>query len=364
MVRPSSHRLLLTVVGLLIFGQIVAFWPSSTPRETAAPVAGSLPGEEQTSPFSGFEAPDGAAPDYTIGSFRYVSVARGAKQWELHATEARFYSPRDLVLATEIQASLFSDAPGRDHAVRVSGRESRYSVSTRVLEVGGSVVARFPDGSELRSEYLRFDPVARTVLIPGEYAVSGTGPASGRTRIEFRSRGLHGELARGSFSLQRDVELRAFSRAKPGAAPAIFHAARAVIERNEGVARLLSEKTETAEGFVTLRHEGDTTLVARSRTMEVRTDAGTPGKNSSFTAIGDVRIEEWKRGTAQQGSPFRHSTSGRAEFHPEESEFVLTEYPQAYQGEDTMTGDVIRVDRKNDRVEVENTNAISRGSYE
>ena len=61
MVRPSSHRLLLTVVGLLIFGQIVAFWPSSTLRETAAPVTGSLPGEEQTSPFSGFEAPDGAA---------------------------------------------------------------------------------------------------------------------------------------------------------------------------------------------------------------------------------------------------------------------------------------------------------------
>lgn len=62
----------------------------------------------------------------------------------------------------------------------------------------------------------------------------------------------------------------------------------------------------------------------------------------------------------------RYATAGRATFDPDSLVFTLTDYPQVYQGidaRDTMTGEVIRVDRRNDRVEIDNPNAFSGGKF-
>jgi LPS export ABC transporter protein LptC len=364
MFRATSHRLLLAAVGLLIFGQIVALWPSSTPRETPDVNAPESPGERMTR-FQGFQPPTGMSPDYSIRNFRYVSVSGGKKQWQLAATEAQIFSSKQTVLTTDVQAELFSGDRSQTPSVRVTGKEARYSTGTRILEVGGTVVAHFPDGSEIHSEYLKFDPTRRIVVIPMEFAVFGRGPSRDRTQIEFRSLGLDGALDNGRFTLPRKVEIRVLpSSPSSGQSPAIFHAARAELFRNEGLAQLYSGPIGSNEEYVRLEHPGPTDLFARSRSMEVHSSSQDKQKKPSFTALDDVRIEEWNRDLPRTGKPYRYSTSGRAEFHPDESEFILTEYPQVYQGEDTMTGDLVRVDRKNDRVEVENTNAISKGRYD
>jgi len=364
MFRTTSHRLLLAAVGLLIFGQIVALWPSSTPRETPDRDAPESPSERMT-PFQGFQPPNGLSPDYSIRNFRYVSVSGGKKQWQLAATEAQIFSSKQTVLTSDVQAELFSGDQNQTPSVRVTGKEARYSTGTRILEVGGTVVAQFPDGSEIHSEYLKFDPSRRIVVIPAEYAVFGRGPSADRTRIEFRSLGLDGTLESGQFILPRQVEIRVLPPSPSiEQSPAIFHAARAELFKNEGLARLHSGPAGSTEQYVRLEQPGATDLIARARTMEVHSSAHALQKKPSFTALDDVRIEEWNRDSTRSGKPYRYSTSGRAEFHPDESEFILTEYPQVYQSEDTMTGDLIRVDRKNDRVEVENTNAISKGRYD
>jgi LPS export ABC transporter protein LptC len=315
--------------------------------------------------FKGFQPPNGLTPDYSIRNFRYVSVLGGKKQWQLAATEAQIFSSQEIVLTTDVQAELFSTDLKQSPSIQVTGRESRYSTSTRVLEVGGTVVAHFPDGSELHSDYLKFDPGRQLVTIPAEYSVFGRGPSSDSARVEFRSFGLEGTLANGRFVLPFKVEIRVLpASTSQDSFPAIFHSARAELFRNEGLVRLLPGKTGSPEGFVTLKQQGETELFARSRTMEVHSSPRESEKKPSFTALDDVRIEEWTRNSSRSGKPYRYSTSGRAEFHPDESVFILTEYPQVYQGEDTMTGDLIRVDRKNDRVEVENTNAVSKGKYE
>jgi LPS export ABC transporter protein LptC len=364
MFRTTSHRLLLAAVGLLIFGQVVALWPSSTPRESPGGAASDGP-VERALQFKGFQPPNGRTPDYSIRNFRYMSVSGGRKQWQLASTEAQIFSSQQTVLTTDVQAELFSGEQKQSPAIQVTGREARYSIHTRVLEVGGTVVAHFPDGSELHSEYLKFDPGRRLVQIPADYAVFGRGPSGDSMRVEFRSLGLEGTLANGRFVLPRRVEIRVLTTAAPKeSSPAIFHSARAEFFRNEGLVRLLSGRPADDEGFVTLKQEGETELFARSRSMEVHSSPRNSEKKPSFTVLEDVRIEEWTRNSSRSGKPFRYSTSGRAEFHPDESVFILTEYPQVYQGEDTMTGDLIRVDRKNDRVEVENTNAVSKGKYE
>ncbi len=364
MFRTTSHRLLLAAVGLLIFGQIVALWPSSTSRETPDLNAPESPGERMAQ-FQGFQAPSGLSPDYSIRNFRYVSVSGGKKQWQLAATEAQIFSSKQTVLTSDVQAELFSGDRIQTPSVRVTGKEARYSIDTRTLEVGGTVVAQFPDGSEIHSEYLKFDPTRRIVVIPPEYAVFGRGPSADPTRIEFRSLGLDGTLDNGRFILPRRVEIRVLPPSPSNEqSPAIFHAARAELFRNEGLARLHSGPAASNDAYVKLQQRGATDLFARSRTMEVHSSGEEQQKKPSFTALDDVRIEEWDRNSPRSEKPYRYSTSGRAEFHPDESEFILTEYPQVYQGEDTMTGDLIRVDRKNDRVEVENTNAISKGKYD
>jgi LPS export ABC transporter protein LptC len=365
MFSGTSHRLLLAAVGLLIFAQVVALLPSRTSREVPGYEDARTPVTSlQNSRFKGFDAPQGLTPDYSIRNFRYVSVQHAKKQWQLTATEALFFSSQETVLTSDVHAELFSDHAPQSASLRVTGKAARYSVSTRELEVGGTVVAQFPDGSEIHTEFLKFDPRSSQVIVPSAYSAFGRGPKTPGAQVQFQSQGLEGTIDSGKFQLPAQVEIRVFS--KPGDShPSVFQAARAELATQEGLFRLFSGKPQSKQEFVTLRQQGSTELFARARTMEIRTSPENPSKKPSFTALDDVRIEEWNHPRSSRADqPFRYSTSGRAEFHPDTLEFTLTEFPQVYQNEDTMTGELIRVDRKNDRVEVENTNAISKGDYE
>jgi len=57
----------------------------------------------------------------------------------------------------------------------------------------------------------------------------------------------------------------------------------------------------------------------------------------------------------------KYATGGRADFDSHKNVIVLTEYPQVYQDEDTVTGDKILLHRDTDIIEVEHSNAFSQG---
>ncbi|MBU6375229.1 MAG: LPS export ABC transporter periplasmic protein LptC [Bdellovibrionales bacterium] len=364
MMSTNLHRLLLTSVAVLIFGQVVAFCPSSTPPESPASSEGSAAQKPQKDQiFKGFSAPDGASPDYSIRQFRYVSVEEGKKQWQLKAAEALFFSSRQTVLTTDVQAELFSDGFPQTSAVKVTGREARYLLNTRDLEVGGNVVALLDNGAEIRSEYLKFIASKRVLIVPSTYSVWGRGPGGGEMRIQFKSSGLEATLATRRLLLPSLVEVQVIPPQRNlRESPTTFRSARAEVLLSENQVVLSSDPSALGREMVTMEHPGATRLRARAKTMQVTTlDAK---RKTSFTATEDVRIEEWTPKSSTSERPYRYSTSGKAEFFPSESVFFLTEYPQVYQDNDTMTGDVIKVDRKKDQVEVENSNAITSGKYE
>jgi lipopolysaccharide export system protein LptA len=74
--------------------------------------------------------------------------------------------------------------------------------------------------------------------------------------------------------------------------------------------------------------------------------------------------ERVKTKKANEKSPLRYATAGRAEFNTQDDVIRLTQFPQAYQDEDTVTGDVILMHRDNDIIEVENSNSFSEGRTE
>lgn len=108
------------------------------------------------------------------------------------------------------------------------------------------------------------------------------------------------------------------------------------------------------ESFVHLRQPN---LLVKSRTMSL--DYSNSSKKSKFqylVARGDVYLQE-----KSNSNLTRYGTSGRAAFESARNVIVLTEFPQLYQDNDTVAGDVIIMHRDSDIVEVEKSNAFNQG---
>lgn len=84
--------------------------------------------------------------------------------------------------------------------------------------------------------------------------------------------------------------------------------------------------------------------------------------NSTPLAIASITPVQSPSPVAQPVEPqLRYSTSGRADFDTQRDVVILTIFPQVYQDNDTITGDLITLHRDTDVVEVENSNAYSEG---
>jgi LPS export ABC transporter protein LptC len=345
----SSFRL--AGVALLVFVQIWILWPSSFMRAEPPAPLGLTSTELSTQaqkdpPFPGFEPPEGASPDYSMDGVHYISVLKGERQWQLTATEADFYSSAQWVHARNVKAELFDrDGP----SIHVEGKQARYSLATRDLDIGGDVIARFPDGSTLRMELLEFRPATKQISVPVSYRVKGTGPTRGEARMRFESFGLVGRIDTEIVELKERAFIEVQNRDKREH-PTQSWSARAVYQRRQGLMDLFS-------GGEPVRMEQGT---LRSTANQMQIGIPQKGSGPSFEARDEVRIEEWKD-LERSAAPFRLSTSGRARFDPATQQVILTEYPQVYQDGDTMTGEVIRILRREDQVEIEHPNAFTTG---
>jgi hypothetical protein len=118
-------------------------------------------------------------------------------------------------------------------------------------------------------------------------------------------------------------------------------------------------------------HINEPTLFARSRRADLNY-----GESSTtlqyLIAYEDVLVKEKtkKPEKSEKNNPqpeqpvLRYATGGHADFDTRRDVIILTEFPQAYQGGDTVTGDRIVVHRDSDIVEVEHSNSFSQGSTE
>ena len=107
------------------------------------------------------------------------------------------------------------------------------------------------------------------------------------------------------------------------------------------------------ERFV-LIHQPDTFIQSRWAKLHYEDDQN--NEINYLVAYDDVYIEE-----TEEKEKIRYATCGQADFIKKKNVILLRKLPQVYQGPDTVTGEVIKINRDTDIVEVDRSNAYSEG---
>lgn len=353
--RRRLRGLLLGATATLIVVQIVALSPKTVEKPQDAKSAVDpetlLPIEERTLATG---LPKGQVPEYSVDQFSYVSTQGMEKQWKLHAELAHLYNSEKIVHARRVKAFLY-DAAGKTTVV--TGKEAKYFVNQRDLEIFGDVKARFPDGFEMESQYLRYRPGRREIDVPVQVPVHGL--ATEGQRIEFDSFGMEYSMASGKILLPKSARLTSSS---PTGEKTLLESDQCVIHRDRQHAEFtMASWRKDPERFVRMSQPS---MFARARRMDL-----TYGDYSKLVnylvAREDVLIRELtgpgKTDVGAEPATLKYATAGKAEFNSKRNVVVLTEFPQVYQDKDTVTGDVILLHRDTDIVEVEHSNAFSQG---
>lgn len=306
-------------------------------------------------------------PEYTVDSFDYVSTVKGVKQWKLAADKAYLYNKEKLVHARKIRAFLY-DPDGK--ITVVTGSEAKYFMNQRDLEIFGQVKTVLPDGFELYSEYLQYKPNDRHIIIPSKYWVLGDGKneltASGEpahNTIRFTSRGFDYAMGESRIILKESAHLTFVKDQPDPKTPGVsdtttIESDRCVILRDQQLAHFtMDSKRPLSSRFVRITQPK---LFTRARRADLNY-----GDFSDvlryLIAYEDVLVREIpdEKSSDQR---LRYGTGGRADFDTKQDVILLSEYPQVYQGDDTVTGDTILLHRDTDVVEVEHSNAYSQGT--
>jgi LPS export ABC transporter protein LptC len=348
---------MLISIAAIIITEIVALSPSSLEqtKQTADSIdPQSLVENNEFTLAPGI--PKGRIAEYTVEKFSYVSVQNGVKQWKIEADKAFMYNPEKLVHSRNVRALLF-DSEGK--ITKVTGMEAKYFMNQRDLEIFGNVKTVFPDGFELYSEYLQYLPKQGFIRIPNQYLAKGVGQEKDGNHFQFTSFGLDYDMQRSLIQLHQKVKVT-FEKAdsqkfKKGESSDVttIESDHCSIDRRGSVAHFtMNPKRPLNERFVYITQPN---LFARSRRADL--SYGNISKVLQYlTTYDDVLIKEMGGEKV-----LRYSTSGRADFNAQKNVIILTQFPQVYQNEDTVTGDPILLHRDTDIIEIENSNSFSQG---
>jgi LPS export ABC transporter protein LptC len=351
-IRP----LLLTTVVLLIVGKIVFLSPAQLEESQSPPKAleiGALVHPEKHTLANGI--PTDRVPDYTIEQFTYVSTHSGQKEWNLVAEQAFLYNSLKLVHSKDVKALLY-DTDG--NITTVTGLEAKYRMNERDLEVFGNVETTLPDGFVIKSDYMRYRPREKNIQIPSQYPVAGDGEEQSGEHIHFTSQGMDFDTARSEIYLPSTVRFTVI-RTQGGEQPTTVISDRCMIYRKKQLANftMLPSRPDSTR-FVEILQP---TTWGKGRTADLRYGSA-PDLLQYLTLHEDVSIKDLKKDPAKKSSGMKYATGGQADFDARKNVVILTNYPQVYQDDDTVTGDKIILYRDTDMIEVEHSNAFRQGS--
>lgn len=302
-------------------------------------------------------------PDYFMEQVSHVSIQKTFKQWNIKAQKAFFYSlPYDhdnptssekQVHARTIQAYLYD---GNDQITRITGQEAKYTLNKKKLEIYGKVNVLFPDGFEVTSEYLKYQPENKQILISTEYAVTGSICQSNGQLFAFKSLGMDYQMETSQINLLKKAVVSLTMPTKKN--DTIIQSDFCTIDRMDHLAHFKMDPNQPISSqFV---HIFQPTLFARARKAKLY--YGDFKKIlHSLIASDEVLIKEIQK-DLKTDSLLRYATSEKALFDMSKNKIVLTGLPQVYQNQDTVTGDTILIYRNTDTVEVEQSNGFSKGN--
>ena len=371
--RKRVRRLLLLILGTAIVAEIVALTPTRLEDPKSNPEAADPTlFVQDLDPILAPGIPRKRIAEYSVEKFRYVSVNKGEKQWRIEAETAFLYHPEQLVHARNVTAYLY-DANGK--TTIVSGLEAKYFLNQRDLEMFGQVKTLFPDGFEVNSEYLRYLPTTQHIEIPTRYLATGSGHEEGNQLFHFSSKGLDYFMGKSQVHLLENVKVSLEKNPEPSKA-GVFPLPSpkpATIDTSVGVPNLTTIESDhcliyrdqklakftmnpyrpTASRFV---HITQPTLFTKARRADLH--YGDFSQVLQYlTAYDDVFIRE----TGEGSKTLRYATGGQADFDTHRDVIVISEFPQVYQDQDTVTGEVILMHRDTGIIEIEHSNAFSTG---
>lgn len=350
--RPLLNRrwrpLLLSIIALFTLLEILFLSPSAVEeggKKTGLDPEVFIPEKNRTLATG---IPKDKVPDYTVEKFSYISTQGPEKEWKLDSNQAYLFNHEKLVHAKKVKVFLY-DSQGK--ITVVTGKEAKYVMGDKNLEIYGDVKTVFPDGFELNSNYLHYRPLEKSISIPVREPVQGRGK-----KISFQSQGLEFEMKKGEILLPQSARV---STESPSGEKTSIESDRCLILRKEQTAHFMMHSYRPlASRFIQINQPS---LVVRARKVDLHYGDASQLLNY-LIAYEDVLIQEVRSEKKElTASKLKYATSGRASFDRKKNLITLTEFPQVYQDNDTVTGDVILLHWDTDVVEVEHSNAFSQG---
>ena len=301
--------------------------------------------------------PTNRIPDDSSDQFVYLSAKGEAKDWKIVAETANMFHDVELVHGRIVTAHLYDE---KQDVTIVRGREAKYFMNDRKIEMFGDVQTTFPDGFTIMSEYMRYEPERKEIVVPENYDVAGEGTEKNEDNLNFTSKGLHYDMDANLVYLNKEVrflveKVKTQTKRQSEEDFTEIDSDHAVIDRNTQVARFTMRPSRPLKDrFVRFRRP---TLLVNSRLLDLYYGGDTGKSLQRLVAINDVFIRE-----IGEDSAIRYGTCGEADYDAVRNIVVLTKFPQVYQDRDTITGDRITIFRDTDVVEVERSNAYSQGS--
>jgi LPS export ABC transporter protein LptC len=341
--------------------------------------------------------PADRAPDYAIQQFAFISTLSGKKEWRVVSEEALLYKEEGVNHLKKVRAWIYSPS---GEATEVTALEGKYSQSSNVIELFGSVVARLPDGFIVKSDYLLHDPTRKTIEFPIPWPIEGDGRELKTTQrkknggfepnISFTAVGGNVQLKTGQVQLYSQVILTLDRRDAPRPETAIQErrptptdrkfpgipdrtlvaSDRALLFKKEKRIHFsMAEQTPLPKRFVRVL-QPRTYARGRKATADFADDLG---RLHWLSLDDDVLIKERAPAETEESlkqlyksaepnaMEVQYITAGRAEFDTDTDQVIFKVFPQAYQGESTLTGDWMILHRDTDIIEVANGNAFNSG---
>jgi|GEM_PF-1904441 len=363
-----TRFLFLIVLALLIVIQVIAFRPQKIEQEqSTAPIPPTEFAQDVPIQRLREMIPRDAIPKYQFDGFRFTSIKEKKKQWRIEAVTAWIYELQfQIIRAQTAYAVLYSKD---EKEIYVWADEMYYRADGKELELYNNVKAVMPDGLTIRGDYVLYKEDRQEVRVPTSERVTGTKMMPGKETIEFESYGAISNIDSGMVDLLSKVIVtsRRINKKTQEQVVTKLFSDQGKLNTKTQEAEFWMENSSGAPKFVKIEEPRFKTT---ARTVDFYGFSSANKSTRRMLARSDVKIEETPVPLSREDQlnpkikppEIRYSTSGKAELFLDQNTIELSDYPQVYQGPDTITGEKIILYRDSDQVRVLESNAYTEKS--
>jgi len=278
-----------------------------------------------------------AAPNYSARDGTLYLSEEGRPKLKWISKKLNLFQANQIAHIRDSQVAL-------EDGTRINSNEALYDIRKSRIIFAGNVESTFKTGAVIQSEIAYLDTKPSLHLwIPLTEKVQGrkTNLAS---PVLFESQGLDYSDSDHVLQLLSEVKVKV-----SGTSPLQIASDRCAFLHDQDLLRFSMDDSKIIEKqFI---EATDPKLLLRSRKLEVKLQTGR--QIEEIIALQDVFFED----TTHPDAPTQ-GTGGKGVYRVKDQEITLTDFPQLYQDRDTVTGDLITYNRKTERVEVTQSNAI------